>query len=116
VSFLTHRTIDQLLHATREPPWEAAYVLRTGSYQPIADALPLHGLVTETDPARTTVQRRFTGPDEQRYAITAVMATGADPTGKEAAGSYHTTMHLSRPPGDLAMPYASLTQPGLDTS
>jgi hypothetical protein len=112
VSFLTARTIDQLLGATREPPWVAAYVLRTGSYQPIADALSQHGLLTETDPARTVVQRRFTDPAEQRYAITAVIATGADPTGKEAEGSYHTTMHLSRPPKDLAIGYASLTQPG----
>ncbi|MEV8639354.1 class I SAM-dependent methyltransferase [Streptosporangium sp. NPDC051023] len=108
VSFLTARTFRQLLRAAAQPVWVAAFVLRTGSYKPIADALAEHGLITEVNPERTTEQRRFTDPDEQRYAVAAVRAAGADPTGKETAGSYHTAVHLSRPPQDLAMPYASL--------
>ncbi|GAA0936381.1 hypothetical protein [Nonomuraea longicatena] len=111
VSFLTARTFHQVLRAADRPVWVAAFVLRTGSYQPIADALAEHGLVTETDPEHTAVQRRFTGPGEQRYAVAAVKAAGADPTGKESTGSYHTTVHLSRPSKDLAMPYASLVSP-----
>lgn len=109
-SFLTARTIHQLLYAAKEPVWVAAFVLRTGSYQPIADALAEHGLVTEVDSERTVVQRRFTDPDEQRYAVAAVAATGTDPTGKETEGSYHAALHLSRP-RDRTLPYASLAGP-----
>jgi SAM-dependent methyltransferase len=101
VSFLSARTFHQLLRASGEPAWVAAFVLRTGSYQPIADALAEHGLVTEVDPEHTVGQRRFTDPAEQRYAIAAVAATGADPTGKETEGWYHSTLHISRPPRDL---------------
>jgi hypothetical protein len=108
VSFLTARTFRQLLRAAAQPVWVAAFVLRTGSYKPIADALAEHGMITEVDLERTTEQRRFTDPDEQRYAVAAVRATGANPTGKETAGSYHTAVHLSRPPQDSAMPYAGL--------
>lgn len=97
-SFLSARTFHQLLRAASEPVWVAAFVLRTGSYQPIADALAEHGLVTEADTERTVIQRRFTSPAEQRYAVAAVTATGADPTGKETEGSYHAALHLSRLP------------------
>ncbi|WP_225725519.1 MULTISPECIES: hypothetical protein [unclassified Nocardia] len=96
-SFLTGRTFHQLLRAANEPMWVAAFVLRTGSYRPIADALAEYGLITEADPGHTVAQRRFTDLDEQRYALAAVTATGADPSGKETDGYYHTTLHLSRP-------------------
>ncbi|RLK61895.1 hypothetical protein CLV68_2440 [Actinokineospora cianjurensis] len=109
VSFLSARTFHQLLSAATEPPWVAAFVLRTGSYRHIADALAEHGLVTEADAEHTVVQRRFTDLDEQRYAVAAVTATGADPTGRETEGCFHATLHLSRPPRDLTIPYNSLT-------
>ena len=108
VSFLTCRTFHQLLRAARQSAWVAAFVLRTVSYQQIADALAEHGLVTEVDTERTVAQRRFTDPDEQRHAIAAVTATGTDPTGKETEGWYHATLHLSRPPLDLTTTYDSL--------
>ncbi|MFB9930151.1 class I SAM-dependent methyltransferase [Amycolatopsis halotolerans] len=104
VSFLSARTFDQLLRAASTPPWVAAFVLRTGSYQPIATALAEHGLSTTVDLERTFVQRRFTDPDEQRYAVAAVTATGADPAGKETEGWYHTALYLSRPREDPASP------------
>ncbi|MEV6279651.1 hypothetical protein [Nocardia sp. NPDC051832] len=96
-SFLTARTFHQLLYAATEPVWIAAFVLRTGSYRPIADSLAEHGLVTEVNPECTVIQRRFTDPDEQSYAVTAVRATGRRPTGKETDGYFHTALHLSRP-------------------
>jgi hypothetical protein len=112
-SFLTAHTFHQLLHAAIEPVWVAAFALRTGSYQPIAAALAEHGLVTEVDLEHTIIQRRFTDLDEQRYAVAAVTATGADPTGKETQGYYHAALHLSRPQGQI-VPYTSLTS--LETS
>ncbi|RJO73694.1 hypothetical protein D5S18_21200 [Nocardia panacis] len=105
-SFLTARTFQQLLGAAVEPVWVAAFVLRTGSYRPIADALAEYGLVTEVDPARTVLQRRFTDLDEQRYAIAAVTEAGADPAGKETEGYYHAAVHLSLPPGVTGHPSA----------
>ncbi|MGK5632967.1 hypothetical protein, partial [Streptomyces sp. URMC 123] len=88
-SFLSPRTFRSLLNAAGGPLWIAAFVLRTGSYAPIAEALAPFGLVTETDPGHTFPQRRFTSPHEQRYAVEAVLAAGGDPRGKESEGRYH---------------------------
>ena len=107
-SFLSPRTFQPLLDNAERPVWVAAFVLRTGSYQPIADVLARYGLVTEIS-ARTYLQRRFTSPAEQRYAIDAVIATGQDPSGKETDGAYHTNLYLSRPLTDIAaMPFTAL--------
>ncbi len=111
VSFLTGRTFDQLLAAAREPAWVAAFALRTTSYQHLADTLAEHGLITEVDTEHTVLQRRFTDRDEQRYAIAAVTALGADPAGKESEGCYYATFHLSRPPLNLTPAYNSLISP-----
>ncbi|WP_331742861.1 hypothetical protein [Kitasatospora sp. NBC_01300] len=101
-SFLSARTFRLLLEDRREKPWVAAFVLRTGSYQDIADGLALLGMTTEKDASRTYPQRRFTDADEQLYAITAVSAAGDDPHGKEADGHFHTALHLTRPAAQAA--------------
>ncbi|MFE7134910.1 hypothetical protein ACFVIM_29025 [Streptomyces sp. NPDC057638] len=96
-SFLSARTFRPLLADRQDPPWVAAFVLRTGSYQHIADALVPFGMTTEKDTSRTYPQRRFTDASEQRYAVAAVSATGDDPQGKETDGHFHTALHLTRP-------------------
>lgn len=107
-SFLSPRTFQPVLDNAERPVWVAAFVLRTGSYQPIADALARYGLVTETS-THTFFQRRFTTSAEQQYAIDAVIATGHDPSGKETDGAYHTNLYLSRPSADIAaMPFTTL--------
>ncbi|MFJ2605541.1 hypothetical protein ACIO13_11275 [Streptomyces sp. NPDC087425] len=103
-SFLTPRTFRPLLAAARQPVWVAAFVLRTGSYQAIADGLASEGLVTEKAAEPTYPQRRFTDADEQRHAVDAVTALGEDPRGKEADGCFHTAVHLSRPAEDAGNP------------
>jgi SAM-dependent methyltransferase len=103
-SFLSRATFQPLLHSARTPPWVAAFVLRTGSYAPIAEYLADHGLTTETYTGRTFVQRRFTSAAEQQYAIDAVTAHGQDPDGKESAGHFHTALYLTRPAADLSTP------------
>ncbi|MFF8713062.1 hypothetical protein ACF07T_16755 [Streptomyces sp. NPDC015184] len=103
-SFLSRATFRPLLDNARTLPWVAAFVLRTGSYVPIAEHLAGHGLTTETYPGRTFVQRRFTGTAEQRYAVDAVTAQGHDPDGRETAGHFHTALHLSRPAADAGTP------------
>ncbi|MCX4695378.1 hypothetical protein OG447_23665 [Streptomyces sp. NBC_01408] len=107
VSFLSPRTFRPLLSAAQRQVWVAAFVLRTGSYQPIADGLTSLGLVTEKAPAPTYRQRRFTSAHEQQHAVDAVTAAGEDPRGKESDGYYHTAFHLSRPAHEttaLALP------------
>lgn len=111
MSFLSAATFQQLLGATSTPVWVAAFVLRTTSYRPIIEALATHGLTTEVDTEHTVVQRRFTDPAEQRYAVAAVTAAKADPVGKELEGCYHAGVYVSRPPQDLAVPYKLLVTP-----
>ncbi|GAB2734001.1 hypothetical protein [Kitasatospora kifunensis] len=101
-SFLSPRTFQSLLARTDSQVWIAAFVLRTGSYQPIAAGLESHGLVTEKATTRTFPQRRFASAAEQRYAVEAVTATGEDPRGKETNGCFHTALYLSRPAQDTA--------------
>ncbi|MFD9424330.1 MULTISPECIES: hypothetical protein [unclassified Streptomyces] len=100
-SFLSGATFQPILDNAGPPPWVAAFVLRTGSYAPIAEHLARHGLTTEKYAGATFVQRRFTSAAEQRYAVDAVAATGEDPDGKETAGHFHTALHLSRPRADI---------------
>ncbi|MGW0884625.1 hypothetical protein [Streptomyces sp. NPDC002671] len=101
-SFLSVRTFRPLLEGMEEPPWVAAFVLRTSSHRNIADGLALSGLTTEKDTSRTYSQRRFTDADEQQYAIAAVSAVGDDPRGKETNGHFHTALHLTRPAAHAA--------------
>ncbi|MET7303325.1 hypothetical protein [Embleya sp. NPDC005575] len=114
-SFLSPRSFRPFLADAREPAWVAAFVLRTGSYQAIADGLSAHGLVTEKAATHTFPQRRFTSEREQRYAVEAVIAAAEDPRGKESTGYFHTALHLSRPPQDTtAFPITGLLPPAQD--
>ncbi|MFD8981922.1 hypothetical protein [Streptomyces sp. NPDC059564] len=107
-SFLSPRTFRPVLTAARHEVWVAAFVLRTGSYRPIADGLTPFGLVTEKAATPTYPQRRFTGPGEQKYAVAAVTAAGEDPDGRESDGQFHTAFHLSRPARDAkALPLSA---------
>ncbi|MBD0742822.1 hypothetical protein [Streptomyces sp. CBMA152] len=109
-SFLSPRTFRPLLTAADAPVWVAAFVLRTGSYHPIAAGLLSHGLVTEKATGTTFPQRRFTSAQEQQYAVDAVTAAGEDPRGRETDGYFHTALHLSRPPEDAeAFPLTALS-------
>ncbi|MFF7457060.1 hypothetical protein [Kitasatospora sp. NPDC008115] len=101
-SFLSARTFRPLLEGMAQPSWVAAFVLRTGSYRPIADGLVPLGLVTEKDTSRTYPQRRFTDPAERDFAIAAVAAAGDDPRGKETDGRFHAALHLTRPAAEAA--------------
>ncbi len=97
-SFLTERTFGRLLTAVGRPVPVAAFVLRTHDYRPIARCLEAYGLTVERA-GDTSPQRRFTDPEEQHRAVAAVRALGEDPAGKEAAGWFHTRLHLARPAG-----------------
>lgn len=97
IGYVSYRTFDALLAHIRLPLWVSAFVLRTVPYDRIAESLAAHGLTTTTDPHHLYPQRLFTGPAEQRDAVTRVAATGADPTGFETTGRYFTRLYASRP-------------------
>ncbi|MFH8750672.1 hypothetical protein ACH4GK_16085 [Streptomyces rimosus] len=102
VGYISATTFGRLLACTPEPPWVAAFVLRTVSYAPVAELLAAHGLVTERLPVRTFRQRRFADLAERRAAFTALQARGLDTTGRESDGFYHADLYLSRPAADVA--------------
>jgi hypothetical protein len=99
VGYITERTFDGIFQSLgeRPPPWVACLCLRTVSYEPIAECLAGHGLVTERLPDVTFPQRRFADDAERAYALAEVAARGIDPTGREEAGWYHVDVYLSRP-------------------
>ncbi len=98
VGYITERTFDRLLGARPgDAPWVASLCLRTVSYEPIIGCLERHGLVTEHLDGVTFPQRRFTDDDERDFALAELSALGVDPAGKEAEGSYHVDVFLSRP-------------------
>jgi hypothetical protein len=96
VGYVTEKTFGRLLDVAPVGVWVAAFCLRTYDYGPIIETLSAHGLQTERL-SQTFPQRRFTGPEEERWAIAEVRRHGADPAGKEAEGCHHAEFYLSRP-------------------
>ena len=101
ISYLTEKTLQQIMDAVAGPVWVAAFVLRTVSYQRFADVLGRSGLVTERS-SFTVPQRKFSDPEERRFALQELARVGADPTGRELKGYYHAELFLSRPARDAA--------------
>ncbi|MGH3361518.1 MAG: hypothetical protein ACRDOM_03580 [Nocardioides sp.] len=96
VGYVTERTFDRLLDMAPEGAWVAAFCLRTYDYGPIIETLSSHGLQTERLP-QTFPQRRFTGREEEQWAVAEVRKRRVDLAGKEAEGYYHAEFYLSRP-------------------
>lgn len=101
-SYLTRRTFEALLGFARRPVRVSAFVLRTVSYVPVAECLAAYGLRTVADVSRTYPQRLFTDAREEAFAVEAVRALGADPSGREESGPagpgrFHTVLYESGP-------------------
>ncbi|MGY5128740.1 hypothetical protein [Streptomyces nigrescens] len=102
VGYITARTFAHLFDNVSAPPWVAAFVLRTVSYQPVSALLARAGLVTEKLTTRTFRQRRFADGGERRATFDALAGLGLSTAGKESDGFYHAELYLSRPAADVA--------------
>jgi hypothetical protein len=102
IGYVTERTFDRLLSCTSPDrrPWVASLCLRTVAFEPIAECLAGYGLVTEQLEDVTFPQRRFVNEEEQENALEALAARGLTSEGREAEGSYHVNVYLSRPVED----------------
>lgn len=99
IGYVTERTFDRLLGCTDPDrrPWVASLCLRTVPFEPIAECLESHGLVTEHLEDVSFPQRRFATQEEQESALSALARRGLSPEGREAEGSYFVDVYLSRP-------------------
>ncbi|MER5753111.1 hypothetical protein [Streptomyces sp. NPDC002088] len=102
IGYIYAKTFERLLECLSTPPWVAVFALRTVPYQPIADLLAAHGLVTERLRTRTFRQRRFTNARERDATLAVLAKAGLDARGREADGYYHTDLYLSRPRAEAA--------------
>ena len=112
VGYITERTFDRVLGARSggPMPWVAAFVLRTYSYDAIAETLGRHGLVTEQLSGVTFPQRLFDSAAEREAALRQVRGRGLDPSGREDAGRYHADFFLSRPSAEAQPPLPQLLE------
>lgn len=105
IGYVTEVTFDRLVScvpADGEQPWVASLCLRTVPFDPIAECLQSHGLVTEHLEDVTFPQRRFASTEERESALAALARRGISPEGLEEEGSYYVDVYLSRPPEDVA--------------
>ena len=97
VSYITERTLEHVLSCCDEPPWLAAFVLRSYDYAAITAAGRRHGLVTERLEGRTFRQRRFVDDRERDATLERLAELGKDPAPEAADGYHHTELFVSRP-------------------
>lgn len=104
IGYISERTFARILSrcSLEDPPSVAAFALRWVDYRSIAATLQSYGLVTEKLTGTTFPQRRFIDETEQAYVLDQLAEMEIDPTGKEADGSYHAELYVSRPQGQVA--------------
>ena len=103
VGYVTAKTFHRVMKAIKpgKSPWVTSFVLRMFPFDDIAATLSEYGLVTEPYEGATFVQRRFANREEMEATIQAVEARGLDSYGREAEGSYHADLFLSRTPAEI---------------
>jgi hypothetical protein len=102
VGYVTERTFETVLSATRRRPWIISFVLRMFPYERLSTLFREHGLVTERLTTATFVQRRFQNVEEFEGCLATLARLGIDSRGFEADGLLRAELFLSRPPADVA--------------
>jgi hypothetical protein len=113
IGYVGVRTLRQIVEAIDgEGPWIASFVLRMFPFQPIAQALEVHGLVTEKLPEKTFRQRRFASAAERSKLLTQLAEKGIRTEGVESDGYLHAEFFLTRPASSVrALPLNKLLGP-----
>lgn len=105
VGYVTEKTFQTVLEATRRPPWIVSFVLRMFPYHSFSTMLAEHGLVTERLGNTLFVQRRFRDLAEFQSGLDALNQRGIDTEGFESDGLLRAELYVSRPANDVrAMP------------
>jgi hypothetical protein len=102
VGYVTERTFETVLSATRRPPWIVSFVLRMFPYDQLSALFREHGLITERLTTATFVQRRFQNVGEFEGCLATLTRLGIDTHGFETDGLLRAELFLSRPPADVA--------------
>lgn len=102
VGYVTEKSFEKLMPVISEGrrPWMGNFVLRLFPFDQIESALAEWGYVTEKLEGHTFVQRRFASEAERDGMLKELSERGIDPAGKEAEGSLHAELYLSRPAED----------------
>ncbi|MCW5620824.1 MAG: hypothetical protein KIS79_06955 [Burkholderiales bacterium] len=105
VGYVTNRTYDRLLGATKTRPWVISFVLRMFPYDDFAATFAERGMVTEKLAGSAFVQRRFQDEGEFERSLSVLKARSIDTAGLEADGLFVAELYVSRPEADAkAMP------------
>jgi SAM-dependent methyltransferase len=102
VGYVNERTFDQILDAVDDQPWVAALSLRWIDFDPIAETLDAHGLVTEKVEGFVVPQRRFADAAEKQYVVDRLGARGLGLSDVERSGQHGAELYLARPADDIA--------------
>jgi hypothetical protein len=97
VGYVTEKTFQTIIGATKRPPWIVSFVLRMFDYGPIELALARAGLKTEKLRSAAFVQRLFRDEEEAAGVLAVLRDRGVDPTGLESDGFLCAELFVSRP-------------------
>jgi SAM-dependent methyltransferase len=102
VGYVTERTFETVLSATRRPPWIVSFVLRMFPYDQLSALFREHGLITERLSTASFDQRRFQNDGDLEGCLATLTRLGIDTHGFETDGLLRAELFLSRPPADVA--------------
>jgi SAM-dependent methyltransferase len=99
VGYVNEGTFEQIVSACDAPPWIAALSLRWIGFDPIAESLEEHGLVTERLDGYAVRQRRFADAVERDHVLGALEDRGILPNEMEEEGWHCAELYVVRPEG-----------------
>lgn len=99
VGYVNENTFGQIVSACDTPPWIAALSLRWIGFDPIAESLEGHGLVTQRLDGYAVRQRRFADAVERDHVLGALDDRGISPNEMEEGGWHSAELYVVRPEG-----------------
>ncbi len=97
IGYIADRTFDHILQAFDQTPWVAALSLRWVDFEPVAETLDSHGLVTEKVDDFVVPQRRFSSSEERNFVFGQLSTQGLTPSEIEENGQHSAELYVARP-------------------